>query len=30
MYQTLKIERADKQRQIEQWAANYRAFYAPP
>jgi nitroreductase len=29
MYQTLKIERADKQRQIEQWAANYSAFDAP-
>lgn len=29
MYQTLKIERADKQRQMEQWAANYRAFDAP-
>jgi nitroreductase len=29
MYQTLKIERADKQRQREQWATNYRAFDAP-
>jgi nitroreductase len=29
MYQTLKIERADKQRQMEQWARNYRAFDAP-
>jgi nitroreductase len=29
MYQTLKIERADTQRQIEQWASNYRSFDAP-
>jgi nitroreductase len=29
MYQTLKIERSDKQRQLDQWAANYRAFDAP-
>lgn len=29
MYQTLKIERSDKLRQIDQWAANYRAFDAP-
>ncbi|MFT7413411.1 MAG: nitroreductase [Methylophagaceae bacterium] len=29
MYQTLKIERTDKQRQQDQWAANYRAFDAP-
>ncbi len=29
MYQTLKIERADTQRQMEQWATNYRAFDAP-
>lgn len=29
MYQTLKIERSDKQRQMDQWAANYRAFDAP-
>jgi nitroreductase len=29
MYQTLKIERADKERQMDQWAANYRAFDAP-
>lgn len=29
MYQALKIERADKQRQMDQWAANYRAFDAP-
>jgi len=29
MYQTLKIDRADKQRQMDQWAANYRAFDAP-
>lgn len=29
MYQTLKIERADKERQLEQWATNYRAFDAP-
>jgi len=29
MYSTLKIEREDKQRQLNQWAANYRAFDAP-
>jgi len=29
MYSTLNIEREDKQRQIDQWAANYRAFDAP-
>ena len=29
MYQTLEIAREDKQRQIDQWAANYRAFDAP-
>ena len=29
MYSTLGIERTDKQRQIDQWAANYRAFDAP-
>ena len=29
MYSTLKIEREDKQRQLDQWAANYRAFDAP-
>ncbi len=29
MYSTLKIEREDKTRQLEQWAANYRAFDAP-
>ncbi len=29
MYQTLAISREDKQRQLEQWAANYRAFDAP-
>ena len=29
MYSTLKIERSDKQRQLDQWAANYRAFDAP-
>lgn len=29
MYQTLQIGRDDKQRQIDQWAANYRAFDAP-
>lgn len=29
MYQTLKIGRGDKQRQRDQWAANYRAFDAP-
>ena len=29
MYSTLKIGREDKQRQLDQWAANYRAFDAP-
>lgn len=29
MYSTLKIAREDKQRQLDQWAANYRAFDAP-
>ncbi len=29
MYKTLGIARADKVRQIDQWAANYRAFDAP-
>jgi nitroreductase len=29
MYSTLKIERSDKQRQLDQWAANFRAFDAP-
>lgn len=29
MYSTLKIERGDKQRQLDQWAANFRAFDAP-
>jgi nitroreductase len=29
MYSTLKITREDKQRQLDQWAANYRAFDAP-
>ncbi len=29
MYSTLEIAREDKQRQIDQWAANYRAFDAP-
>ncbi len=29
MYSTLKIERGDKQRQMDQWAANFRAFDAP-
>ena len=29
MYSTLGIEREDKQRQTDQWAANYRAFDAP-
>jgi len=29
MYSTLKITREDKQRQQDQWAANYRAFDAP-
>ena len=29
MYKTLKIKREDKERQMDQWAANYRAFDAP-
>ncbi len=29
MYSTLKIERENTQRQMDQWAANYRAFDAP-
>ena len=29
MYSTLKIGREDKQKQADQWAANYRAFDAP-
>ena len=29
MYKTLGISREDKERQINQWAANYRAFDAP-
>lgn len=29
MYKTLGITREDKERQMEQWAANYRAFGAP-
>jgi len=29
MYSTLKIERNDKQAQLDQWAANYRGFDAP-
>jgi len=29
MYSTLKIKREDKQRQLDQWAANFRAFDAP-
>ena len=29
MYKTLGIKREDKERQINQWAANYRAFGAP-
>lgn len=29
MYQTLKIGREDTQRQLDQWAGNYRAFDAP-
>ena len=29
MYSTLKITREDKQLQLQQWAANYRAFDAP-
>ncbi len=29
MYKTLNITREDKERQLDQWAANYRAFDAP-
>jgi len=29
MYKTLGIERSDRERQMDQWAANYRAFDAP-
>ena len=29
MYSTLEIKREDKQRQLDQWAANFRAFDAP-
>jgi len=29
MYKTLEIKREDKERQMDQWAANYRAFDAP-
>lgn len=29
LYSTLNIERQDKERRVEQWAANYRAFDAP-
>lgn len=29
MYKTLEITREDKQRQLDQWAANFRAFDAP-
>ncbi len=29
MYKTLEIGREDKQRQLDQWAANFRAFDAP-
>jgi len=29
MYKTLEITRDDRQRQLDQWAANYRAFDAP-
>ncbi len=29
MYSTLNISREDKQKQMDQWAANYRAFDAP-
>ena len=29
MYSTLNIAREDKQKQLDQWAANYRAFDAP-
>ena len=29
MYSTLDIKREDKQRQLDQWAANFRSFDAP-
>jgi nitroreductase len=29
MYSTLQINRSDKQRKLDQWAANYRSFDAP-
>jgi len=29
MYSTLEIKREDKERQLDQWAANYRSFDAP-
>jgi nitroreductase len=29
LYETLEISREDKRRQVDQWAANYRAFDAP-
>jgi nitroreductase len=29
MYTTLEIDRSDKQRKMDQWAANYRSFDAP-
>lgn len=29
LYQTLQIDRDDKERRIDQWAANYRSFDAP-
>ena len=29
MYSTLDIKREDKERQMDQWAANYRSFDAP-
>jgi len=29
MYRTLNISREDKQRQVDQWAANFRSFDAP-
>ena len=29
MYKTLEIQREDRERQMDQWAANYRAFDAP-
>ena len=29
MYKTLEIKREDRERQMDQWAANYRAFDAP-